>query len=372
MIAAPAKHLLFCALLVLAACTPRADVMPKAAPDGIGTDVTVFVGTTRTRTETGDFESSDRGDLGFARIDVSIPPAHEAGRVEVGGENPDPKKHFLSRSIQPMGASRFRDEVAQQLAANPQYHGEVFVFVHGFNNTMGDGVFRTAQIASDLGIHALPVHYAWPSGGHPLGYPFDRDSALYARNGLQHLIEELTASGAKNIILLAHSMGSQVTMETLRQMSLSGRGAAWDRIGGVVLMAPDLDVDLFRQQAGDIGPLPQPFLILASQRDAVLRLSARLTGQDERLGNISSIDDLSALEVIVIDLSGVRDTWNSHMVAVASPTIIRLMSDPELVESAFQSAQSARLGLLPGTILTVQNATEIILDPASASQIEED
>ncbi len=372
MVAASAKRFLVCALLALAACTPRADIMPKPAPDGIGTDVSVLVGTTRARADTGGYHPTDRGGLGFSLVEVSIPPEHEEGRVEVGGTDPDPRKHFLTRSIQPMNAGGFRAEVARRLAANPQYNGEAFIFIHGFNNTMGDGVFRAAQIASDLGIEALPVHYGWPSGGHPLGYHYDRDSALFARNGLQELIEEVAAGGAKSIVLLAHSMGSNVTMEALRQMSLSGRGRAWDRIGGVALMAPDIDIDLFRAQANDIGGLPQPFLILVSRHDSVLRLSARLSGQSERLGNISSLEEVAELDVTVIDLSNFRDTPNTHMAAVSSPTLIKLVSESEMVAEAFRSNTSARTGLLPGTILTVQNATEIILDPTGALQMLEE
>ena len=215
------NHILFCAVMLLAACTPRADISPQPAPPEIGRDVAVLVATTRGRIAGPGFRDASRGPVEFASIEVSIPPEHETGKVEVGGRSPDPEQHFLTRSIQPLDSTGFRQNVARRMAANPGYNGEAFVFIHGFNNTMGDGVFRTAQIASDLGIKALPVHYAWPSSGSPLGYPYDRDSALYARNGLQSLIEELAAAGVRSIILVAHSMGSHVTMETLRQMALA-------------------------------------------------------------------------------------------------------------------------------------------------------
>lgn len=360
--------LILCSVLALTGCTSRATVLPKPAPENIGTDVAVLVGTTRARNEDGAYAPQQRGDVSFASIVVSIPPQHEDGKVEVGGSKPDPEKHFLTRSIQPLGSTEFRAEVARRFASNPDYRGEAFIFVHGFNNTFGDSVFRTAQIASDLGINALPVSYSWPSAGKPLGYPYDRDSAIYARRGLEALIEELTAAGAKSVILMAHSMGSEVTMEALRRMSLAGRGAAWDRIGGVALFAPDIDIDVFHSQVADIGTLPKPFLVFVSKRDAALRLSARMTGQKERLGNISSIEDVGALDITVLDVSNFRDTRNVHMTALSSPTLIALASQTDTMERAFQRENVARLGLLPGTILTVQNATEIILDPAGAAQ----
>lgn len=352
-------------LALATACVPRAEVAPKPAPAEVGTTVNVLVGTTRAEIAPGQYHPSARGPLRFADIAVSIPPEHEAGKVEIGGADPDPAQHFLSRSIQPMGSGAFRAEVARRFASNPRNRKEAFIFIHGFNNTMGDGVFRTAQIASDLEMHALPIHYSWASSGRPLGYPTDRESALIARNGLQELIEEVAAAGASNIVLIAHSLGSQVTMEALRQMALSGRGPAWDRISGVALLAPDLDLDLFNAQARDIGQLPESFVILASDRDPALRLSARVTGQDARLGNISSIEEIAGLDVTVIDISAYRDTRNLHMAAVSSPTLIALISDTRMVQTAFDDHPSARVGFLPGTILTMQNATEIILDPTS-------
>ena len=30
----------------------------------------------------------------------------------------------------------------------------------------------------------MAVHYAWPSAAEPLGYVYDRDSAIFARDGL--------------------------------------------------------------------------------------------------------------------------------------------------------------------------------------------
>ncbi|SDI77738.1 alpha/beta hydrolase [Aliiruegeria lutimaris] len=354
--------------LVLASCTGRSEIAPRTAPSGIGTDVEILVGSTRQRDESGAFGAASRGQIRFSSMEISIPPEHAEGKVEVGGKNPDPERHFLTRSIQPLSASEFRADIARRLAENPQYNGEVFIFIHGFNNTMADGVFRAAQIHSDLGINALPVHYAWPSSGSPLRYAYDRDSVLFARRGLETLIEEIAAAGGRNIVLLAHSLGSQVTMETLRQMSLRGRGKAWDRIGGVALMAPDLDIDLFHSQAADIGTLPQPFLILVSNRDGALRLSARLTGEKARLGNISSAADVSSLDVTVINVSEFGDARNTHLTAVSSPTLIALMSRTDRIEQAFRGDITTRPGLIPGTILTVQNATEIILDPARIHQ----
>ncbi len=107
--------------------------------------------------------------------------------------------------------------------------------------------------------------------------PHDRDSALFARDGLEALLREIAAAGSNRIVLVAHSLGSSVTMEALRQLRIGGRDDVLNRISGVILMSPDLDVDLFRSQAQRVDPLPQPFVIFTSQRDRALRISAAIT-----------------------------------------------------------------------------------------------
>ncbi|NCA90355.1 MAG: alpha/beta hydrolase, partial [Gammaproteobacteria bacterium] len=59
----------------------------------------------------------------------------------------------------------------------------------------------------------------------------------------------------------------RIVMETLRDIALSGETETMARLSGVLLISPDIDVDMFREQARTIGPLPQPFVIFTSQKD---------------------------------------------------------------------------------------------------------
>jgi esterase/lipase superfamily enzyme len=240
------------------------------------------------------------------------------------------------------------------------------VTVHGFNNTMGDGVYRTAQMMRDLSITGVVVHYSWPSIGDPLGYAADRDSVLIARDGLEQLFVELRKAGAQRIVVVAHSMGSQLTMETLRQMAIRGNDDVLSHINGVVLMSPDLDVALFRSQAEAIGKLPQPFIIFVSKRDPVLALSARLTGQPNRLGNTQQIEDVAGLEVTVIDLSDASDAESAHSAALSSPSVLKVLEQATTsVRRALQTDPTGRTGIFPGSVLVAQEATAVILAPVS-------
>jgi len=97
---------------------------------------------------------------------------------------------------------------------------EVVVFVHGFNNSFSDAAFRMAQLGHDLELPGAHVSYAWPSRANPLGYGYDQDSALFARDGLADLLETVRGAGQPDVIVVAHSMGSTLLMETFRQLEI--------------------------------------------------------------------------------------------------------------------------------------------------------
>lgn len=357
-------------LVILSACAPRASIMPPIAGAPEAQNEAVFVATTRV------FDGLDdtlarSSDLSFARYDVNVPEDREAGVISYSGrhEAPDPNKHFLVSTITPAADSRsFGRQIAAELRTRPAAQREVVLYVHGYNNTFADGLFRVAQMRRDLDLPGVPVHYAWPSAGHPLGYAYDRDSALFARDGLEALLTELSRSGVREIVLIAHSMGALVTMEALRSLHLRGERSVLSKIGGVILLSPDLDIDVFRAQAARINPLPNPFVIFTSQRDRALAVSARITGQTARLGNLGTVEDVADLAVTLIDLSNVEigegDAFN-HFTVATSPSVIRLLRRVAEVNASFEDDPNARIGLLPGTVLTLRSATQVILAPGA-------
>lgn len=350
-------------LLLLAACAPRAQVdLVIPAPGAVLQ--TVHVATSRAAGGEAAVPTAGRAEqLGFGRYVVAIPPRRAPGTLpRPRREQPvDPQRHIALAEAVPQDAAAFRRDLTAALAAEPRGRREVTIFVHGFNTHFIEGVYRIAQLGHDLQIPGVLAHYAWPSAGAPLAYAHDRDSALFARDGLQRMLHEVTAAGAPRIVLMAHSMGAHLVMETLRQMALDGSQARVP-LGGVVLISPDIDVDVFASQARRIGRLPQPFLVMTSQRDRVLALSARLTGQPDRLGNLSDPARVAGLGVTVLDITAFG-SGDGHFTVADSPALIRLLGRIGAVDAALAGDPSAALPLIPGTILTLQGTTEILLNP---------
>lgn len=364
------RHLvLICGLAALVACSPRGAIVLAPSAAEIGQTQEIFVGTTRgIDTETGMFGRERSEEERFARFVISVPPERDAGTIKFPRRNqtPDPKRHFLTAEqeihLTPEG---FADDLRRNLRALPKGKREAVIYVHGFNNTFAEGLYRIAQLAHDLEMPGVTLHYSWPSAGNPLGYVADRDSAMFGRDGLERLIRKTAEAGAERIVIVAHSMGSAVTMETLRQIAIRGDQGLKRKMAGVILISPDLDVDLFRMQAKAYGPLPQPFLIFGSDRDSLLNLSATLTGQPERLGNLTDISRVSDLKVTFVDTKAFNQ-GSGHFNLGDSPALLNLMNRIGDVNDAFGADQRGRVGLLPGVVLTVQNATQIVLAPVTA------
>ncbi len=347
-------------ILVLSACAPRAQLV--FAPD-LTADLptrSVFVATTR-RLEDGELGAYRRQSPTFLRYDISIPPARDIGEVSYAGQKINADTQFLAKS---RAFYATRDDFRRDLR-NALLHSratkEAVIYVHGFNNTFDEGVLRITQLAEDFNIGGVALHYSWPSAGNVLNYAYDRDSVLFGRDGLDQLITEVKAAGADTIVIVAHSVGSHLTMEVLRQRAIQHPGSVAKEIDGVILISPDIDVDLFRAQALRIGKLPDAFGIFVSKRDRALQLSARLTGQRNRLGNVGAVA-VADLDVTLVDVTEFSK-GAGHFTLGDSPALINIFGSASSFAASFLGDSASRVGLLPGTILTFQSATEIILTP---------
>lgn len=327
-----------CAALALAGCTMQrapTGLRPIGSTPDMEASTPVFLATNRLRTtiEGHPFSAGRSLALNFARFDVTPPANRQLGQVPVGGHNP--QRHFTATYRDVGGRAQLIAEMNAALERLPPQNREVFIFVHGYNNNISESLFRTAQIVTDFGIRSVPLHYAWPSAGSLPLYVFDRDSAIFARDGLAETIELAAQTKAKAVVLVAHSMGAFAAMEALRTLALRGKSATFKRLGGVVLAAPDIDVDVFDSQLADIGTLPEPFTILVSQRDRAIGLSGFLAGGHPRVGNARDIAPLQRNGITIIDVSQVDG--GGHTVFAQSEAMTKLVENSRTARDALVS-----------------------------------
>ncbi|THH34635.1 alpha/beta fold hydrolase [Aliishimia ponticola] len=324
-------------VLLLSACADRIEspIVPEAAD--IGSNRRIYVATNREQTPEGFYGIGRSNELKLLRLLVSIPPERKIGTISDGQKKPDPVKDFtLARQARFDSEVSFREALRADIAKAPDQ--EATVYVHGFNNSFADPAFRLAQLSYDLEIPSALVTFSWPSRGNPFGYQYDIDSAFYSRDALARLLKTVKAAGSKRITLIAHSMGSALTMETLRTIEISEPGWAARNLAGVILISPDVNVDLFREQTRQFKEWPQPFVVFSSQRDKALLLSGRIRGDNRQLGKLTDLSEVEDLPVTFIDVSDFVD-GTDHFVAGSSASFISLIG----------GARDAGIDFLSGT-----------------------
>ncbi len=345
--------LLFLGLGVQACATaPSGVLLPIATPPPGAQEVSMLVYSTRAPTEApGMVYSGKRGEhLTAMVVDVSIPPAHQIGAVEwPRRREADPAREFATLSIDPVV-----DDASAEAWMNAQLkEGRLLIFVHGFNVPFDRAVYSLAQLTNDSGIQAAPVLFTWPSLGRIYAYVYDRESANYSRDALEQLLRLAARNpNVTEVTVMAHSMGSWIAVEALRQYAIR-EGRVDPKIENVILAAPDLDVDVFAQQVAVLGPDRPHFTFLVSRDDQALRVSRLLAGGVQRVGALDPSEEpiRSQLErtggVTVINLADVRgrDRLN-HSVFSESPEVVRLLGSSLVSGPGLSGSSDLPLGAL--------------------------
>jgi len=133
--------------------------------------VRVFYGTNRA--PTGDlkptlFYGKGRGELQYGYLNVTIPQIHKEAELEtqprwaeytfVLSEASMRRRYVLLDQVTPLAKDDFVRALRQQIKDSPSK--DLFIFVHGFNNTFEDAARRAAQMAYDLDFDGTPILYS--------------------------------------------------------------------------------------------------------------------------------------------------------------------------------------------------------------------
>jgi esterase/lipase superfamily enzyme len=264
--------------------------------------------------------NAERSDtLNYAAVTVSIPKHHVAGQIEWPDQLPaDPLHHFVTTARDRLAASQFLDQIRQQVRERRDGSGHVLVFVHGYNTRYEEAVYWLAQFVHDAQYKGTVVLFSWPSMGKARLYLADRESSTFSRDYLEQTLRQIAAlKEVREVDMLAHSMGTWLTVETLRQAKLKGDGQFGGKLGDVILAAPDLDINVFRTQLDVIGPLRRPMTVVVSGDDKVLGLSTQLSGGVYRAGMVDTNDPriraaIKRYNLRVIDITNVSDGDGNH------------------------------------------------------------
>lgn len=243
------------------------------------------------------------GALKLGRADVWLPKLVSAGGTRERGETPhvkgdvpdDPEvlasNVFLTR-VTTTGKETFATTL--QDAINDDYSDSALLFVHGFNVAFDAALIRAAQLSVDLKRDeyydvGVPVLFSWPSAGQMSlsDYKGDRDRSLGAAPYLEQFLDILTEDiEVDRINIIAHSMGNRVLTQALQDyagdyLERHGRDDLEFRI---ILVAADVERDIFKQANAVFDNLDANVTIYTSDTDRALQISS-VVNQAKRLGD---------------------------------------------------------------------------------------
>ena len=216
------------------------------------------------------------GSLSYGSALVSIPRDHKMGELETPtwwsfSFLPNSGDYVTLTRVGYEDHDSFFSDVHSAVASSASK--SAFVFIHGYNVSFEDAARRTAQMAYDLGFDGAPILYSWPSQGDPQEYPADEDSVQWTVEHLKPFLEDVAQkTGAQRIQLIAHSMGNRALANALDRLAAAHSPIKFRE---VVLAAPDIDADIFRQLATAICSQSNRVTLYASSADLALVASQR-------------------------------------------------------------------------------------------------
>jgi esterase/lipase superfamily enzyme len=183
----------------------------------------------------------------------------------------------------------------------------VLIYVHGFNQTFETAALDTVHLSDGIRFRGDTMVFSWPSKAKLFDYAYDRESAMWSRDALQQVIEGVLANpGVGRVHIVAHSIGTMVAMEALRQLYAVHGETIAPRIGAVVLASPDVDMDVFSSSVERIGSLAPNIIVVAATNDRALALSRWIAGGITRVGAAEKAR-LTKLGLRVVDAS--QEGW---------------------------------------------------------------
>jgi esterase/lipase superfamily enzyme len=216
-------------------------------------------------------------------------------------------------SLAAVGLSDWRVDEVEQMAQfgdlfPPERSGrDLLMYVPGFNQTFEMVALDAARLSDAIKFHGSTMVFSWPSKANILDYGYDRESAMWSRDALDQVLELLIAnSDVGRTHIVAHSIGTMLTLEALRELYARQPVASIERIGSVVFAAPDIDIDIFSSSVARIGPLASKITVITSTNDRALAISALIAGGITRVGSAEKAR-LEGLGLRVIDAS--QEGW---------------------------------------------------------------
>ena len=271
------------------------------------------------------FYGVERGDMsyGFCEVAINIEKSksefadHSIWRV---GTEDKPGKRGDLRNITKLEKNDFFRLFTDRI--NNSKDKSALVYIHGYYRTFEIAARTAATLTYEIRYQGIPVLYSWPSRHELSAYHGDTTSIDWSTAHLRAFLEDIALqTNVQTIHVIAHSMGNRgfvnAFIDVLKNPDITNN---W-KFGEIVLVAPDLDRQIFER---DIAPIitkvPSRITLYVSAVDIPL-LASKTVNLYRRL------DDASKEPVIIegiqtIDASQVVNLATGHTYYRENPKVM--------------------------------------------------
>lgn len=275
----------------------------------------LWFGTNRKPVDTNNISkgfSGKRDDkLHYGICQVAVPKSHKIGSIGsplwkrlITFTDDRLKLHFQSLKI--LEKEPFWENINEELKDHEINERSALVFVHGYNVNFEDAAIRAAQMGFDLQVPGITAFYSWPSQGKLSAYPVDEASIEASEKYMTEFLLNLAEkTDIEKIHIIAHSMGNRGLLRAVQRIISQVQTITNIAFGQIILAAPDVDIDLFKELAKGYRQLAERTTLYISSKDKALATSA-LIHQHGRAGffpPVTVVEGIDTVKVSKIDLT---------------------------------------------------------------------
>ncbi|MCC6275576.1 MAG: alpha/beta hydrolase [Leptospiraceae bacterium] len=240
------------------------------------------------------FDSTEK----YGLCKVNVPIGHEIGAIDTNPAG-DSEKFFKFEKYESFKFDHIINSIQRDSSE------EVIVFVHGFNVKFEEAIFRAAQIKFDVKFPGPVIVYTWPAGAEEGflnqlliqgTYKNNFQNALSSIAGFKNFLKKIEST-KKKIHLIVHSMGHQVVLPGLAE--ISGEFSE-PFLQEVIFNAPDFDTNEFSKIASRISKSSKRVTVYCSPGDNALVASSKVNS-GKRIGSCEKISGVEMINVNPVD-----------------------------------------------------------------------
>lgn len=267
---------------------------------------TVFYGTNR---EANDPNNPSKGygngratKISVGKCAVSIPKSRDKGKIHGTFWEKLMKLDFSHGEVQlqkinALSSDNFWSQINELLHLNEEEQ-QALVFIHGYNTSFEGAAIRAAQISADLQHPMLTAFFSWPSRGSLFGYLSDEAAIQYSEKYIaEFLVDFVKNSVAKRVHIIAHSMGNRGLIEAINNIQ---REHTDINFGQIILAAPDVDADVFKEKAVAYEEKAEHTTLYVSSKDKAVGAS-KWVHSYPRAGFTPPINVVPNIDTIEVD-----------------------------------------------------------------------